>query len=205
MITFQRANKNNSAWFTRLSNLTFSRCSSWNRNCFPSVLSKVLDWVKALCSVNQVNPTRWEEQGISGAGSISDRKQTMNCFYPSLFSQRYPFLVIKCYKTTHALVTSVLIHTSSLMSEGLLWIKRKHTSFYEMMAGRYRHKAIKKVLWNNITSIDDTLLTDCNWCKGWHLSPHFSPYHTKYHTIPWFGFLLLWETPCWMLNFVYQI
>ena len=72
-----------------------------------------------------------------------------------------------------------------------------------MMAVLYRHIAIKTVLWNNITSIDDTLLTDCNWCKGWHLSPHFSPYHTKYHTIPWFGFLLLWETPCWMLNYIY--
>ena len=129
MWSLSRANKNNSAWFTRLSNLTFIRCSSWNKNCFPSVLSKVLAWVKALCSVNQVNPTRWEEQGISGAGSISDRKQTMNCFYPSLFSQRCPFLVIKCHKTTHALVTLDLIHTSSLMYEGLVWIKWKHTFF----------------------------------------------------------------------------
>ena len=66
----------------------------WNRNCFLSVLSKVWAWVKALCSVNQVNPTRWEEQGISGAGSISDRKQTMSCFLSLTVFSKVPF---PCY------------------------------------------------------------------------------------------------------------
>ena len=132
MWSLSRANKNNSAWFTRLSNLTFIRHSSWNRNCFPSVLSKVWAWVKALCSVNQVNPTRWEEQGISGAleqGQYQIENKPWAVFYPSLFSQRCPFLVIICYKRTHALITSDSIHTSDLMFEGLVWIKWKKILF----------------------------------------------------------------------------
>ena len=119
MITFQRANKNNSAWFTRLSNLTFIRCLSRNRNCFPSVLSKVLAWVKALCSVNQVNPTRWKEQGISGAGSISDRKQTMNGFsFLTVFS-KMPF---PCYKMLQNNPRFGDIRFDSYMGNSLCWL-----------------------------------------------------------------------------------
>ena len=95
MWSLSRANKNNSPWFTRLSKLTFIRCSSLNRNCLPSVLSLSLSEGSLFCESGKSHKMgRAGDQWSTEAGSISDRKQTMSCFLSLTVFSKVPF---PCY------------------------------------------------------------------------------------------------------------